>query len=80
MSDGDARLRLLTRVDCHLCEEAARELARLGIAFATIDVDLDKELTRLYGDSIPVLLDGDIEVARAPLTAASLEMALSRLG
>jgi hypothetical protein len=58
------RLELLTRVGCHLCEEAASTLARLaaeaGLAPPVpIDVDADPQLQAEYGDRVPVvLLDG----------------------
>ncbi len=80
MTNGVTRLRLLSRPDCHLCEEMARDLSRLRLSFATIDVELDEELERAYGESIPVLMFGEREIARAPQTAASLERALRRAG
>ena len=58
-----ARLRLLTRADCHLCEIAAETLARIGaeagLVPQAVDVDADPELRAEYGDRVPVvLLDG----------------------
>ena len=65
MGDGDApaRLTLLTRVGCHLCETAAETLTRIGaeagLVPASVDVDADPELQAEYGDRVPVvLLDG----------------------
>ena len=77
MSDKAASLRLLTREDCHLCEVAERDLIALGIPFATVDVDRDETLRSRYGDSVPGLLHGDIEVARAPFSTATLQQALA---
>ena len=57
MSDGEAtaRLQLLTRAGCHLCEIAAEA----GLAPESLDVDADPELQAEYGDRVPVvLLDG----------------------
>jgi thiol-disulfide isomerase/thioredoxin len=59
----EARLRLLTRTDCHLCETAAAELEQLaaaaGLTVEPVDVDADPELQAEYGDRVPVvLLDG----------------------
>jgi hypothetical protein len=59
-----ARLQLLTREGCHLCEEAAATLAQLAAEAGleppeSIDVDADPETQAEYGDRVPVvLLDG----------------------
>jgi glutaredoxin len=63
MGESPARLTLLTRAGCHLCETAAETLARIGaeagLVPATVDVDADPELQAEYGDRVPVvLLDG----------------------
>ena len=60
---GEPRLGLVTRVNCHLCDEAKeamdRVAARTGERWVEIDVDVDLELQREYGDRVPVvLLDG----------------------
>ena len=80
MAAGTHRVQLLSREDCHLCHDAARTLARLGVAFDTIDIDRDEALARRYGEAIPVLLLDGRELARAPLSAAALEKALGRAG
>ena len=58
-----ARLRLLTRENCHLCVVAAETLQRIGaeagLVPETVDVDADRDLQAEYGDRVPVvLLDG----------------------
>ncbi len=64
-SDGSgARVVLVTRAGCHLCEEGRAVLARAaaarGTAWAEVDVDADAELLRRYGEQVPVLLvDGE---------------------
>ena len=65
MGDGDApaRLTLLTRDGCHLCETAAETLTRIGAEVGlvpdSVDVDADPALQAEYGDRVPVvLLDG----------------------
>jgi glutaredoxin len=63
MSDGPARLTLLTRAGCHLCETAAETLtgigAEAGLVPEAVDVDADPALQAEYGDRVPVvLLDG----------------------
>jgi hypothetical protein len=59
----DARLQLMTRGGCHLCDIAAETLHRLageaGLVPELVDVDTDDELRAEYGDRVPVvLLDG----------------------
>jgi len=54
---------VLTRVNCHLCEVAEADVARicgeLGVAWTTQDVDADPELRAEYGDMVPVIqIDG----------------------
>lgn len=58
-----ARLALITRPGCHLCEVAAHEMdviaADTGETWEEINVESDLELEREYGDRVPVvLLDG----------------------
>jgi glutaredoxin len=60
---GGARLRLLTRSGCHLCEVAEETLQRIGaeagIVPEAVDVDADPDLQAEFGDRVPVvLLDG----------------------
>jgi hypothetical protein len=73
-------LRLLSRPNCGLCEDMARDLRLLKIAFEEVDVDRDVALQRKYGEVIPVLMLGDREIARAPQTERTLRQALSRAG
>lgn len=58
-----ARLGLVTRPGCHLCDVAKEAMDRIaaatGEAWTEIDVTGDLELEREYGDRLPVvLLDG----------------------
>jgi hypothetical protein len=72
-----ARLTLLQRHECELCETMRRELTALARRFPlppleTLDVDSDPQLTRRHGLDIPVLLlDGSV-VCRHRLDAAEL--------
>ncbi len=55
---------LITRVDCHACEQAKLDVERicgeLGVPWTAEDVDSDRELRAEYGDRVPVILiDGD---------------------
>ncbi len=72
-------LRLLTRPGCHLCEEAAAALAALGAEFDAVEIDSEAELLARYGDRIPVILAGGVEIASAPIEATSLAVALAKL-
>lgn len=61
-----ARLTLLKRSDCELCEEMQRELAVLARTVSLpplelVDVDSDPQLLRRHGLDVPVLLlDGTV--------------------
>lgn len=52
-------LTIYTRPGCHLCEDLERELEDVRLSFdfvlTRIDIDGDPDLTRSYGDRIPVL-------------------------
>ncbi|MET8230910.1 glutaredoxin family protein [Micromonospora sp. NPDC005298] len=59
----DARLALITRPGCHLCDDAKAALDRVvavtGDKWVEWDVSADVELEREYGDRLPVvMLDG----------------------
>lgn len=54
---------LMSRRECHLCEQALAELERVlpnyGLRARVVDIDEDAELRAEYGDRVPVvLLDG----------------------
>lgn len=55
-----ANLTLLTRQDCHLCDEAKEVLDRVipdhDIQLKILDVDSSRELASRYGHEVPVLL------------------------
>jgi glutaredoxin len=59
---------LFGRAYCHLCEEMAGALRALGVEFEEIDVDADPRLEELYGENVPVLLQGETEICRHRLT------------
>ena len=59
----DARLTLITRPGCHLCDVAKDAMDRIatdtGEAWTEVDVESDPGLEAEYGDRVPVvLLDG----------------------
>jgi hypothetical protein len=58
---AEARLTLLTREECGLCEEFQSALAAAAATrslppVSLVDVDSDPDLTRRYGLDVPVLL------------------------
>ena len=72
-----ARLRVVQRHDCELCERMLSELAALGgrvtlPPIEVVDVDSDSELLRRHGLEVPVLLLDGTVVCRHRLDAAEL--------
>lgn len=71
---------LLTRDDCHLCDDA-REVVRgaaavTGAGWSEQDVDTDPELRAEYGDRVPVVLIDGVEHGWFRIDAARLRAAL----
>jgi glutaredoxin-like protein DUF836 len=59
----DARIVLLSRPGCHLCDDAravvARVAADVAVGWNEVDITADDELLRLWWEKIPVtLVDG----------------------
>jgi len=85
---GVAKLTLLSRAYCHLCDEMQAALAplaaRYGAAVEVIDVDSDAAIEARYGDLVPVLLAGTppdgIELCHYRLDVAAVTRALSAAG
>ncbi len=76
-----ARLQLLSRPDCHLCEQFGSELGQLGSAVDLpsvewVDVDSDPQLAQRYGLDIPVLLLDGVKVCQHRLDVAELRRLL----
>lgn len=80
----DARVRLLSRPGCHLCDDARVVIesvcTELGIGWEESDISGDERLTREYGELIPVtFVDGarhdvwrvDASLLRAALTGSA---------
>ena len=63
-----ASLKLISRSYCHLCHEMEQALAmlleELGADVELIDVDENPLLEKKYGEYVPVLLHGDVELCR----------------
>jgi thiol-disulfide isomerase/thioredoxin len=82
---GGARLTLLSRAYCHLCDDMAAALAplaaRFGAVVTVVDVDADSALESRYGERVPVLILGEpgqgVELCHYHLDAAAVTEALS---
>jgi Glutaredoxin-like domain (DUF836) len=75
-------LTVLSRPDCHLCQELVAELAPLVAGKAQIeivDISDDDELSRQYLFEIPVLLHGDRELARHRLDRERIDRFIEQL-
>ena len=63
-----ARLVIYVRADCHLCEDMVGQLRELQAAYSFEiehrDVDLRPAWRQTYGDKVPVLLCGEVEICR----------------
>ena len=58
-----ARVQVLTRDGCHLCDQAIgvvdRVCAELGVDWESVDIDRDPALREAYTDQVPVtFVDG----------------------
>ena len=58
---------LVTRKDCHLCDQALAALRSMGVEPQLEDVDADEELHRLYDFRVPVILVDDRVVAEGKI-------------
>jgi thioredoxin reductase (NADPH) len=83
MSRGP-RLTLYSRAYCHLCHDMQAEVEGLRSEFdfelSILDVDSDASLEERYGEVVPVLAHGDVELARTRLDCPALRAYLKRLG
>ena len=75
-------LTLYSRSYCHLCEDMLAEIetlrGELAFGLCVVDVDSDPGLERRFGELVPVLADGECELARYRLDKESLRAYLSR--
>lgn len=80
-----ARLTVMHRRECELCDDMVADLERLRARLdlppiEIVDVDSDSELHRRYGLSVPVLLLDGTVVCRHRLDAEELERLLRARG
>ena len=75
-----AKLAIYVRADCHLCEDMLDQLRELQAAYSFEiehrDVDLRSAWCQTYGDKVPVLLCGEVEICRYFLDLRALQAAL----
>jgi thioredoxin reductase (NADPH) len=71
-----ARLTLLVRAYCHLCDDMRSALMPLavaaGVTVEEIDVDSNPVLESRWGEYVPVLLAGERELCHYRLDRAAL--------
>lgn len=88
LGHGGARLTLLSRAYCHLCDELRDALAPIALQFSAtvveLDVDNDPALEAAFGDRVPVLLLGSpedgVELCHFHLDRSRVESALAAAG
>jgi glutaredoxin len=78
----DHQVTLVTRVGCHLCEQASSSLTRLSaelsFGYRELDVDADPALQNEYSDRVPVILIDGKEHGYWRLEEPRFRKALSR--
>ncbi|MFV0453232.1 MAG: glutaredoxin family protein [Propioniciclava sp.] len=77
---SEARVVVLVRQGCHLCDDAETVLASVcaeaGVTWHTVDVDADAELRAAYTDHVPVTFVDGAQHAQWFLDADRLRAAL----
>ena len=70
------RFVLLSREDCHLCDEMEailrEQLPRFGEVYTVSDVDSDADWRERFGEAVPVLLRDGLPVAKIRLDSTQL--------
>ncbi len=65
---GSRQLTVYVRRGCHLCSDMTHALYRLQneLAFSLTEVDIDRDpvLTARYGERVPVLTGGGVELCQ----------------
>lgn len=70
------RLTVYGRTYCHLCDDMLLALSdlrhALGFEVEMVDIDRDPELEARFGEWVPVLMHGDVEICHYHLDRARL--------
>lgn len=79
---GGHRVTLITRVGCHLCQNAETRLAELapelGFELELLDVDADRIRANEYSERVPVILIDGVEHGYWRLEEPRFRAALQR--
>jgi len=79
-----AELTLYTRSYCHLCDDFLAAMAgstAIGnIEIRIVDVDTDPAFEARYGERVPVLTLGDVEICHYLFDPTRLREVLARVG
>ena len=82
MASAIPKLTVLSRAQCHLCEDMALQLEALrgthAFEFEVADIDCVPALMERYGHRIPVLVAGDEEICSTRLDLTALHVFLER--
>jgi len=77
------KLTVLSREYCHLCEELITALKRFqgryDFDIEVVDVDSNPALEEKWGDKVPVLLDGNLEICHYFLDHDAVDARLARI-
>jgi glutaredoxin-like protein DUF836 len=81
-AEAGGRLVLYSRQYCHLCEEMLTALKSLDprLSPEVLDVDSDPALEERFGEDVPVLMLGEIELSRHRLDAERVRAYLRQTG
>lgn len=71
---------LYSRDGCHLCEDAERTLAELGVPFTRVPVTGNDDLERRYGWDVPVLTRAERTLLKGVFTRARVLAKLRLMG
>lgn len=80
------KLTVLSRSYCHLCDDLIAALEQFRGRFSSpfeievVDIDAHPELEELWGDKVPVLLEGGTEICHYFFNAVAVEKHLSAGG
>jgi thioredoxin reductase (NADPH) len=76
-------LTVLSREYCHLCQDMIAALGqfreRYDFQVRVVDVDRHPALEEKWGEKVPVLLDGDLEICHYFLDLEAVEARLARM-
>ena len=77
------KLTVLSREYCHFCEELITALKRFqgryDFDIEVVDVDSNPALEEKWGDKVPVLLDGNLEICHYFLDHDAVDARLARI-